>query len=121
MKRHNILSILCAVLLFGAVLISPAFADMKKVNEGELAQARVSAINVSVINSSPCVAKDGTCVGKDEKVPVSPDKEVAIPSPTVNQTKETDASFQNSSIHGTMSYGIGNLNSTGGIKSVNTR
>jgi hypothetical protein len=42
MKGHYEPSIICAVLLFGAVLVSPAFADMKKVDEAELARANAS-------------------------------------------------------------------------------
>jgi len=42
MKKNYGLSILCAVLLFCAVLVSPAFAQMTKVDEAELAEANAS-------------------------------------------------------------------------------
>ncbi|MDD4356710.1 MAG: hypothetical protein PHN98_05610 [Smithellaceae bacterium] len=40
MKGYNSLTIFCAVLLFGAILISPAFADMDKVADKELGQTQ---------------------------------------------------------------------------------
>jgi hypothetical protein len=40
MKRYKGLTIFCAVLLFGAILISPAFADMDKVADKELGQTQ---------------------------------------------------------------------------------
>ena len=48
MKGHYEPSIVCAVLLFGAVLVSPAFADMKKVDEAELARANASVTGASI-------------------------------------------------------------------------
>ena len=54
MKGYNGLSILCAVLLFSAVLVSPAFADRKAladnktVDDAELAQANASVTAASV-------------------------------------------------------------------------
>ena len=48
MKGHYDPSIICAVLLFGTVLVSPAFADMKKVDETELAQANASVTGASI-------------------------------------------------------------------------
>jgi hypothetical protein len=48
MKGHNDPLILCAVLLFGAVLVSPAFAGMKKIGEAELAGANASITGASV-------------------------------------------------------------------------
>jgi len=47
MKGYNGPSILCAILLFGAVLVSPAFADMEKVDEAELARTNASVTGAS--------------------------------------------------------------------------
>jgi hypothetical protein len=47
MKGYNDPSILCAILLFGAVLVSPAFAEMEKVDDTDLSQ-----INASVTGAS---------------------------------------------------------------------
>ena len=90
MKGYNGPSILCAIFLFGAVLVSPAFADMKKVEKKVLAQTNASVkgvsvkkkivdtgkmddeelarTNVSVTGTSikdriNCVEKDGICQG----------------------------------------------------------
>jgi hypothetical protein len=90
MKGYNDPSILCAVFLFVAVLVSPAFADMKKVEKKELAQTNASVksasvkkkivntgnmddeelarTNISVTGTSikdriNCVEKDGICQG----------------------------------------------------------
>ena len=48
MKGHYKPSVICAVLLFGAVLVSPALADMKKVDETELARANASVTGASI-------------------------------------------------------------------------
>lgn len=48
MKGHYEPSVICAVLLFGAVLVSPAFADMKKVDEKELSRTNASVTGASV-------------------------------------------------------------------------
>ncbi len=40
MKGYKSLTIFCAILLFGAILISPAFADMDKVADKELGQTQ---------------------------------------------------------------------------------
>ena len=47
MKGYKGTSILCAILLFGAVLVFPAFAEMEKVNEVELAQTNASVTGAS--------------------------------------------------------------------------
>jgi hypothetical protein len=48
MKGYNCPSILCADLLFGAVLVSPAFAEMKKVDNAEMAKTKASVTGASV-------------------------------------------------------------------------
>ncbi len=57
MKRNYGLTILCAVLLFCAVLASPAFAQMTKVDEEELALANAS---VTGMESPGAVGPEGT-------------------------------------------------------------
>jgi len=47
MKGYNGPSILCAIFLFGAILVSPAFAEMEKVDAADLSQ-----INASVTGAS---------------------------------------------------------------------
>ena len=48
MKGYNGPSILCAALLFGALLIAPAFAEMKKADESELSRTNASVTGASV-------------------------------------------------------------------------
>jgi hypothetical protein len=52
MKRHKGPSILCAVLLFSAVLVSPAFADMEKVDDAELGRTNASVAGASYKDSN---------------------------------------------------------------------
>jgi hypothetical protein len=96
MKRHNGLSILCSVLLFGAVLVSSAFADRKaiadnkKVDETELAEVKASLTGASVINQTADIDKDvrdqerlQTNENLNKDVDVSPS--VSMKSKTVDQ------------------------------------
>ncbi|MHB8137456.1 MAG: hypothetical protein ACYDGO_03600 [Smithellaceae bacterium] len=48
MKRNNGLSILCAVLLFGTVLVSPAFAQMSDAELGQTNASVIGALNPEV-------------------------------------------------------------------------
>jgi len=48
MKRNNGPSILCAVLLFGAVLVSPAFAQMSDAELGQTNASVTGALNPEV-------------------------------------------------------------------------
>lgn len=78
MKRHNSPSILCVVLLFGAVLVCPAFADMEKVDEAELARTNVSVIGASDKDwNAGAVSADGTF-----------DKTVRVFSPSESKASE---------------------------------
>jgi hypothetical protein len=55
MKGYNGPSILCAVLLFGAVIVSSAFAEMKQVDEAESARTNASVTGMSVKDRVNCV------------------------------------------------------------------
>ena len=61
MKGHQGTSIFCSALLFGAVLVSPAFAQMQKVDEEELARANASVTGESV-KSQGGAAEKGAAV-----------------------------------------------------------
>ncbi|MHB8137442.1 MAG: hypothetical protein ACYDGO_03530 [Smithellaceae bacterium] len=52
MKGHAATSIFFAALLFGAVLVSPAFAQMKKVDDAELARTNASVTGASVTDGT---------------------------------------------------------------------
>ena len=58
MKGYNGPSILCAALLFGALLIAPAFAEMKKVDDAEMAKANASVTGASVKDQIVDAEKD---------------------------------------------------------------
>ena len=61
MKGLNGSLILYAALLFGAVLVSPSFADMEKVDEVELARTNASVTGASDKDSNAgAVSADGT-------------------------------------------------------------
>ena len=86
MKGYNGPSILCAALLFGALLIAPAFAEMKKANEAEMAKANASVTGASVKDQIVDAEKDvlnqekealqaSETFNKDAKVPPSVSKE----------------------------------------------
>jgi hypothetical protein len=88
MKGYNGPSILCAVLLFGAVLVSPAFAEMKKVDEKELARTNVSVTGTPIKKDRiNCVEKDGICA-ETKQDRVTSDKVATVSSPAVSNTTE---------------------------------
>ena len=72
MKGYNGPLILCAVLLFGAVLVFPAFADMKEVEDAELARTNASVTGTPTKNLN-CVEKNGICqdINQDYATPFS--------------------------------------------------
>ena len=58
MKGYNGPSILCAVLMFGALLIAPAFAEMKKAGDAEMAKTNASVTGASVKDQAVGIEKD---------------------------------------------------------------
>ena len=58
MKEYAGPSIFCAVLLLGIILVSLAVADMKKVDEGELARANASVSGTPVKERRAGIVKD---------------------------------------------------------------
>ena len=122
MKRYNGLSIHCAVLLFGAVLVSPAFAEMGKVDDADLSQINASVTGAAVTKQINCVEKDGTCLEtKPDRVTSN---NVVAASPTV-RVSATEASDLNLNINGqtTFQFYFGGATSivTGGITPVKSR
>ena len=57
MKEYNGPLILCAALLLGALLIAPAFAEMKKVDDSEMAKTNASVTGASVKDQNVGVEK----------------------------------------------------------------
>ena len=60
MKGHQGISIFCVALLFGAVLVSPSFGQMQKVDEEELARANASVTGESVKDQGVAAEKGAT-------------------------------------------------------------
>lgn len=60
MKGRQGISIFCAALLFGAVLVSPSFGQMQKVDEEELARANASVTGESVKDQGVAAEKGAT-------------------------------------------------------------
>lgn len=58
MKGRQGISIFCAALLFGAVLVSPSFGQMQKVDEEELARANASVSGTPVKERRAGIVKD---------------------------------------------------------------
>jgi hypothetical protein len=114
MKGYNILSILYGVLLLGAALVSPSFAekakvdkaeldrtntsvpvksakdqivDMKTIDDAELARTNFPVTGTSIIKPISCVEKNGICeeIKQDR---VTSDKLTLVSSPTEINTSE---------------------------------
>jgi hypothetical protein len=58
MKGYNGPLIFCAALLFGTLLIAPAFAELKKADEVELAKAKASVTGASAKEQTVGIEKD---------------------------------------------------------------
>ena len=89
MKGYNGPSIICAALLFGALLIAPAFAEVKKADEAELAKTNASMTGASVKDKTVGVEKDvrdqeketlqaSETFNKDANIPSSVSKQSSV-------------------------------------------
>ena len=89
-KGYNGPSILCAALLFGALLIAPAFAEMKKDDEAEMAKANASVTGASVKDQIVYAEKD-VLNQKKEALRASEtfNKDVNVP-PSVSKNNSMD-------------------------------
>ena len=110
-----------AVMCF--VLVAPAFADMKEVDEAELSRTKVSLTGTPIKNFN-CVEKNGTCLETEQDI-VTSDKVAAVSSSAVRSIT-TEAINLNQNINGqtTFQFYFGGSNSyvTGpGITSVKPR
>jgi hypothetical protein len=108
MKGHYDPSIICAVLLFGTVLVSPAFADMKKVDETELAQANASVTGASIQEPVASVDKNTVLQENDPRQ----NGTEHISSPAVNKPMVGTGLNLNISGQETFNFYFGGSNST---------
>ena len=108
-----------AVLCF--VFLSPAFADMKKVDEMELARTNVSVTGASVKDQSVGVEK-GMAIPEKCQACENFDKNGAVFSPSMGKADVIGVDM-NINGQGTLHFyrGETNMNMTGGITSVTPR
>ena len=118
MKEHNGPSIICAVLLFGAVLVSPAFAERQKVDESELARTNASVTGAPVKNQVDDVDKDAVRRETEQTVSTTVDKEAVVLSPAANKTMQGLGLNINGQETSNVYFGGSNSNMTGGIISI---
>ena len=119
MKGYNGSSILCAVLLFGAVLVSPAFAEMGTIDDAELSQINVSVTGAPVKKQIDCVEKNGSCLEANQDRVTS--DQVSVGSSQAVRSTATYNNDVNMNINGqsTMMFHFsGSSTATGGIISV---
>jgi hypothetical protein len=91
MKGFKGLTIFCAVLLFGAILISPAFADMDKVADKELGQTQAYVKGAPAKDTTSETVKDAFKVEK-EMARDNRDKGELNPPPT--ETKKDTVNYE---------------------------
>ena len=118
MKEHNGPSIICAVLLFGAVLVSPAFAEKQKVDEAELARTNASVTGAFVKDQVAGVDKD-SIRRETLQTDSTLDKEAVVLSPAASKTMQGLGLNINGQPTFQFYYG-GSSSTTGGITSVKT-
>jgi hypothetical protein len=119
-KKDLMLFFLPVIAVMCFVPVAPAFADMGKVGDAELAQINASVTGASVKKQINCVEKDGTCLETKQNSVIT-DKVVAISSQTIrsNTTEVTDLNL-NIGGQTTMQFHLGGAtsNTMGGITSV---
>ena len=87
MKGYNGPSILCAIFLFGAILVSPAFAEMEKVDAADLSQINASVTGASDKDWNASAVSAGGTFDKTVRVFSPPDSKASegfslnLPSP----------------------------------------
>ena len=118
-KKYFLPCFLPAIAVMCFVLLSPAFADMEKVDEAELARANASVTGASVNDQIVSVEKN--VVSQETCQTCGTDTGGAVFSPSVS--KETNVVSLNIKGQGTFNFIFGgwNSNMTGGVTSVKTR
>ena len=117
-KKYFLSCFLSVIAVLCFVFLSPAFADMKKVDEAELARANASVTGASVQDQIVGVEKGA--VSPETCQACGTGKEDVVFSPS--ESKETNFVSLNIKGQGTFNFIFGgwNSNMTGGITSVKT-
>ena len=123
MKKSFLTFFISVIAVLCFVPLTPAFADMDKVDDAELARTNASVTGVSVKDRINCVEKDGTCLStKQDRVIF--DKGDAVSSPFVMNVMESIGLSLNIDGKETFQFGIRGMSSTrmsGSITSVQSR
>ena len=113
MKGYNGSSILCAILLFGAILVSPAFAEMGKVDDTDLSQINASVTGASDKHSNVGAVSTGGTFDKTQWVVYPSDSKISEGfSPNVPSLGPETWTFN---------FGANNPNYIGSMSGVKTR
>ena len=121
MKAYNTSSVLCFILLFGAILVSPAFAGMGAIDDAELSKINVST-GAPVKKQFNCVEKNGSCLDNNQDRVITDNA-----SSVLSQNVRNDATYNNDvnmNINGQSTFQFhysGSSNVTGGIITVMPR
>ena len=122
MKKNCGLSIFCAALLVGAVFILPVSAEMKKIDEAELARTNASMTGPSVKDRT-FGANRGASRPATELTIVTSDKATSLSTLSGNKAMEGISINLNISGQETWQFNFGSYNTNyyGGITGVRTR
>ena len=121
MKGRQGISIFCVALLFGAVLVSPSFGQMQKVDEEELAQANASVTGESVKNQGVTAEKGATV--QDTVVTGNVARTDTIAAPSSHNLPENVGIILNIKGQETFTFRVDGIRSetTGGVTAVTPR
>lgn len=122
MKKNYGLTIFCAALLSGAVFILPVSAEMKKIDEAELARTNASMTGPSVKDRTFGAHRSANRPATELAI-VTSDKATALSPISVNKAMEGVSINLNISGQETWQFNFGSYNSNyyGGITGVRTR
>jgi len=119
MKKYVSRYLFCVMLLFAFILVSSAFAELKKVEEGELARANASITGAPIPDQS-------VDVGKDAALPETIktfDKAEPVVAPAASNITDSTSVMLNITGQETFRFILNGNHSitTGGITSVQSR
>ena len=122
MKNRFTLPIFSLVFLIGAVLVSPVSAELKKLDDAELARTNASVTGIAV-KDKIAGAKRGTVRPETEHAILSPDKGTTLLFTSGNKAMEGISLNLNISGQETWQFNFGSYNTNyyGGITGVRTR